>query len=83
LKLDTQDQIAKREKEICAEGWARQFTTFVSRVPEYVELYQGMGYQVRVENWALSPESEPGCGDCTLTGFMRTIFTRGHRPDEK
>jgi len=72
----TQDQIPERERAIIAEGWTRQFTAFTARVPEYIELYEGMGYEVRVELWALSPESDPGCNDCALIGIMRTIFTR-------
>ncbi len=72
----TQEKIAQREQEIIAQGWTRQFTTFANRVQEYIELYQTRGYEVRVENWALSPESDPSCGECALMEIMRTIFTR-------
>ncbi len=72
----TPEQIIEREKEIISEGWTRQFTAFAHRVQEYVELYQAQGMQVRVEPWALSPESDPACSECTLMGIMRTIFTR-------
>ncbi len=72
----TQTQIAQREQELTAQGWTRQFTAFVARVPEYVELYERAGREVRVEPWALSSESDPSCADCALVGIMRTIFTR-------
>ncbi|MBI3536530.1 MAG: hypothetical protein HY070_03050 [Chloroflexi bacterium] len=76
MEILTPEQVIEKEKQIIAQGWTRQFTAFVARVPEYVELYEGMGYEVRVEDWALSPESDPSCNDCALMGIMRTIFTR-------
>ncbi len=72
----TQSEIPERERAIVAEGWTRQFTAAMGRVREYVDLYEGMGYEVRVEPWALSSESDPSCAQCALVGFMRTIFTR-------
>jgi hypothetical protein len=72
----TQQVIAELEKQIIAEGWTRQFTTFPNRVPEYIELYAAMGLEVRVENWALTADADPSCNNCALIGIMRTIFTR-------
>ena len=76
MELPTQEQIPQLEKEIIAQGWTRQFSTFANRLQEFIDLYEGMGLEVRVAPWALSPESDPGCNDCALIGIMRTIFTR-------
>ena len=76
MEILTTEQVIEKEKQIIAEGWTRQFTTFAHRAQEYVELYETQGYEIRVESWALSPEADPSCGDCALMGIMRTIFTR-------
>ncbi len=72
----TQEEIARLEKELAAQGWTRQFTTLPGRVQEYVELYEEAGLEVRVEPWALTADQDPSCSQCALTGLMRTIFTR-------
>ncbi len=72
----TQAEIAEKERELIAQGWTRQFTTFPNRGAEYVELYEEAGLEVRVEPWALTLDEDPSCSECALTGIMRTIFTR-------
>ncbi|MCL5952626.1 MAG: hypothetical protein M1132_13065 [Chloroflexi bacterium] len=72
----TQEEIAKLEKELIAQGWTRQFTTFPNRLQEYIALYEEAGLEVRVEPWALTLDEDPSCSSCALTGLMRTIFTR-------
>ncbi len=72
----TQSEIAEKERELIAQGWTRQFTTFPNRVKEYVELYEEAGMEVLVEPWALTLDEDPACSSCALTGVMRTIFTR-------
>lgn len=76
MPTPTQQEIAAREKELFAQGWTRQFTTFPNRVQEYVELYEAAGYTVLVEPWALTADEDPSCNDCALIGVMRTIFTK-------
>ncbi len=76
MPVPTQAEIAAMEKELIAQGWTRQFTTFPNRVQEYVELYESMGLKVLVEPWALTADEDPSCSECALTGIMRTIFTR-------
>ncbi len=76
MAVPTQQEIAALEKELIAQGWTRQFTTFPNRVKEFVEVYEQSGYEVRVENWALTENVDPSCDSCTLIGIMRTIFTR-------
>ena len=72
----TQTEIAELERQLIAEGWTRQFTTFPNRVSEYIELYESAGLEIRVEPWALTLDEDPSCSSCALTGVMRTIFTR-------
>lgn len=72
----TQSEIADKERELIAQGWTRQFTTFPNRVKEYLDLYEEAGMDVLVEPWALTLDEDPACSDCALTGIMRTIFTR-------
>lgn len=82
MSTPTQAEIAALEKELAAQGWTRQFTTFPNRVQEFVELYEGMGLEVRVELWALTADQDPSCNQCALTGLMRTVFTRKKSGEE-
>ncbi len=72
----TQSEIAQLEHNLIAQGWTRQFTVFPNRVQEYVELYEAMGLEVRVEPWALTFHEDSSCDNCGVLGIMRTIFTR-------
>ena len=40
---------ARHDEELAREGWVRQFTASEPRLSEAVELYESMGYDVRVE----------------------------------
>lgn len=66
-----------------AQGWTRQFTVEVERADEYVELYQSLGNETRVE--AFSPESvnEEACATCLLAACDRyvVIYTRTRESD--
>lgn len=72
----TQSEMAGLERELVAQGWTRQFTVFPNRVQEFIELYEGMGLEVRVEPWALTFHEDESCDNCGVLGVMRTIFTR-------
>jgi hypothetical protein len=65
------------DPELIAQGWERRFTATVNRVPEYVELYEAMGCQVRAEP-IRAEEVDPDCGDCGLVlhRVIVTIYTR-------
>lgn len=65
------------DPELIAEGWERRFTATVNRVPEYVDLYESMGYEVRAEP-IRAEEVDPDCGDCGLVlhRVIVTIYTR-------
>ena len=56
--------------------WERGFTVEENRVAEYVELYESIGYEVRVE--PATPDEQEGCQICFKADFdnLRTIFIK-------
>lgn len=58
------------------EGWTRQFTIEDHRLGEFVELYESMGHEVRVE--PVVPSEMEECQVCFLAecNKYRTIYTR-------
>ncbi|MFX0058426.1 MAG: hypothetical protein ACFE85_15925 [Candidatus Hodarchaeota archaeon] len=56
--------------------WERTFTVEESRVNEYVELYESIGYEVRVE--PATPAEAEECQECFKADFdnLRTIFIK-------
>jgi hypothetical protein len=65
-------------RELEAQGWTRQFTIEVERVDEYVELYESMGNEVRVEPVTPERMAAEECATCLLavSGAYRIIYTR-------
>ena len=66
------------EPEVPPRGkdWERQFTVEEKRVSEYVELYESLGYEVRVE--PATPNEMDDCQVCFKADFgnLRTIYTK-------
>jgi hypothetical protein len=63
--------------ERVAAGWERRFMADALRLPEYVELYTQLGFQVETE--PVSPdEIGPDCEGCRLLMCRQfvTIYTR-------
>ncbi|MFQ6123973.1 MAG: hypothetical protein ACE5R6_05115 [Candidatus Heimdallarchaeota archaeon] len=60
------------------EGWTRQFTIEEHRVSEYVELYESLGHEVRVEPVEPSDLEMEECQACYAADCekYRTIYTR-------
>lgn len=59
-----------------ADGWTRRFVAAPPRLAEAVELYESLGYEVRVEP---VPEEEWAreCEGCALApALFRVIYTR-------
>ena len=58
------------------KDWERGFTVEVNRVTEYVELYESIGYEVRVE--PATPDEQEECQTCYKVNFdnLRTIFIK-------
>jgi hypothetical protein len=61
------------------DGWTRRFTAIGARLSEAVELYRGLGFEIR-----LAP-AEPGvegvtdsaaCAQCFVMTLAQTIYTR-------
>lgn len=62
---------------LIAQGWQRRFTADKRRVQEAVELYTGMGYEVRTV--PVQPEElSEACTGCQLVAALhfQTIYTR-------
>ncbi|MFX0004820.1 MAG: hypothetical protein ACFE9C_10860 [Candidatus Hodarchaeota archaeon] len=59
-----------------AKDWERGFTVEKNRVAEYVELYESIGYEVRVE--PATPNESENCQECFKADFdnLRTIFIK-------
>ncbi len=68
----------KKDVEIPPRGnnWERGFTVEKNRVDEYVELYESIGYEVRVE--PATPSELEQCQECFKADFdnLRTIYIK-------
>jgi hypothetical protein len=58
------------------KDWERGFTIEENRVAEYVELYESIGYDVRVE--PATPDEQEECQTCFKADIdnLRTIFIK-------
>ncbi len=71
---------AKEEEDldipIRGKDWERGFTVEEHRVDEYVELYESIGYEVRVE--PATPDEQEECQACFKADFdnLRTIYIK-------
>lgn len=60
-------------------GWTRRFTAMGPRLNEAVELYRGLGFEIRLEPGEPQAETAPdasGCAQCFVMTLARTIYTR-------
>jgi len=70
----------KEEKDLKThprgKDWERGFTVEEKRVAEYVELYESIGYEVRVE--PATPDEQEECQTCFKADFdnLRTIYIK-------
>ncbi|HLZ21791.1 MAG TPA: hypothetical protein VKQ30_06695 [Ktedonobacterales bacterium] len=74
-------QVEPEERDPLLErnGWTRRFTAIGARLDEAIELYRGLGYQIRLEPAERgSEEAAPtaGCEQCFVMTLARTIYTR-------
>lgn len=65
-----------KRSQLEKEGWTRQFTIEEYRLGEYVELYESLGREVRVE--PVAPSEMVECQACYMAECdkYRTIYTR-------
>jgi hypothetical protein len=60
-------------------GWTRRFTAMGARLTEAVEVYRGLGFEVRLEPADSGAEQlgdSAACGQCFVMSLARTIYTR-------
>ncbi|MFX0020367.1 MAG: hypothetical protein ACFFAF_16715 [Candidatus Hermodarchaeota archaeon] len=62
--------------QLRGKDWERGFTIEEHRVNEYVELYNSIGYEVRVE--PATPDEEEQCQACFKVNFdkLRTLYIK-------
>lgn len=66
-------------REPGAGGWQRRFIAAPARLDEIRQLYEGLGFDVRLDPLSESDLAQE-CGDCRLAmAFFRTVFTRSAR----
>jgi hypothetical protein len=68
--------VAEQESTLEAEGWERRFVSPPNRLFEHVELYNSLGYEVRLE--PVPPEELQGdCSGCLVAlSLYRVVYTR-------
>ena len=73
----------QRDRLLAQDGWTRRFTAIGARLSEAVELYRGLGFEIRLE--PAEPGSEEvtdtttesaACEQCFVMSLARTIYTR-------
>jgi len=69
---------SKRTEQLAKEGWARRFTGIGPRLDEMVQLYESLGFEVRLEAPDLDELPGQVCHSCFLveSGHFYTLFTR-------
>ncbi len=75
---DKENSNEKKNRDLPVRGkeWERGFTIEEKRVSEYVELYESIGYESRVES--ATPNEVDDCQACFRADFdnLRTIYIK-------
>lgn len=78
---DKEKSDKKKDIDLPTRGkdWERGFTTEENRVSEYVELYESIGYEVRIE--PSTPDETQDCQVCFKADFknLRTIYIKRNK----
>ncbi|MFX0025907.1 MAG: hypothetical protein ACFE8M_05785 [Candidatus Hermodarchaeota archaeon] len=78
---DKEKEKEEKDLDILLRGkdWERGFTVEENRVAEYVELYESIGYEVRVE--PATPNEQEECQTCLKADFdnLRTIYIKKNK----
>jgi hypothetical protein len=72
-----EEKIPTRDERYAQEGWTKKFTCDADRVDEFVEMYESIGFEVRVE--PVSPDDpDLTCQACFVGNReeYKTIYTR-------
>ncbi len=72
-------EIKVQEIPLRGKDWERGFTVEEQRVNEYVELYESIGYEVRVE--PATPNEQEACQTCFKADIdnLRTIYIKRNK----
>ena len=64
------------EEELARHGWEKQITLDEPRLSDVVEMYEEIGFEVRLEPF--NPDEETGCIACMkiASDKHKTIYTR-------
>lgn len=62
------EEASRREAELVAAGWTRQFSAEEPRLSEWVALYGAMGMEVQLE--PLAPDPSQPCQVCIVAGMV-------------
>ncbi|MFX1495922.1 MAG: hypothetical protein ACFFBH_00200 [Promethearchaeota archaeon] len=75
-KKEKTEREKKENLSLRGKEWERGFTVEEDRVNEYVELYESIGYEVRVE--FATPDKQEECQSCFKADFnnLRTIYIK-------
>lgn len=74
-----QDEATARIRELERDGWMRRFTAVGPRLQEAIDLYHGLGFEIRLESADARPEDSPdasACAQCFVMTLAQTIYTR-------
>jgi hypothetical protein len=75
---DKEKEQEEKDSDVPLRGkdWERGFTIEENRVVEYVELYESIGYEVRVE--PATPDEQEECQTCFKADIdnLKTIFIK-------
>jgi len=71
-----------KKEELEKQGWVKQTTYDEPRLSEIVEMYEEMGFEVRLEPF--DPDDETGCSECMKLqpDKYKTVYTREKRHHE-
>lgn len=75
----SQSQPLVNSPSLADEGWTRRFTAIGTRLNEAVELYRGLGFEIRLE--VAEPDADKvaessACAQCFVMTLAQTIYTR-------
>ncbi len=66
-----------KKEELEKEGWTRMFSATEPRLSESVEMYESLGFEVRLEPF--DTENDEECREC-IEGYEETIKVIYTRP---
>jgi hypothetical protein len=83
VKEEPRQEDRLHESTRTAEDWLPQFTIEAQRAAEYVELFEALGNEVRLEKLDVTHMPDEGCSTCLMADCDRMvmIYTRRRRTE--